>query len=113
MSLIDKTLITVVTSHTVKPWWEICIFCNQPFSTDTFEKTCNRCKHFEKYKDIFASRVMIKFILYSSLATILSSTVCPYLYKYTQNPYHFAVILSILNAIIGISLWRAVKKLGK
>ncbi len=113
MSLIDDSLNTHKSSHTVKAWWEICIYCYQPFTTDTFEKTCNRCKHFEKYKDEFASRVMIKFILFSTIIVILSSIIGPYLYKYTQNPYHFASVLTILNVIIGISLWRAVKKLSK
>lgn len=113
MSLLDDSLHTIKSSHTVKPWWEICIYCKQPFVTDTFEKTCNRCKHFEKYKDEFVSFVMIKFLLYATAITILSAFIGPTLYKYTKNPYHFAGVLSILNVIIGISLWRAVKKLSK
>ena len=113
MGLLDDSLHPYKSSHTVKAWWEICVYCKQPFTTDTFEKTCNRCKHFEKYKDEFASRVMLKFILYSTIVTVLSAFIGPLLYKYTNNPYHFALILCFLNVFIGISLWRAVKKINK
>lgn len=113
MSLLDDSLHTNKSSHTVKAWWEICIYCKQPFITDTFEKTCSRCKHFEKYKDEFASNVMLKFLIYSTIVLVLSSALGPFLYKYTKNPYHFAGVLCILNVIIGISLWRAVKKISK
>ncbi len=113
MGLLDDSIHTHKSSHTVKPWWEVCHYCHQPFTTSTFDKTCQRCKHFEKFKDEYASKVMIKFILFATLITVTSAIIGPYLYKYTQNPYHFAGFLSILNVIIGISLWRAVKKLSK
>ncbi len=113
MSLLDDSLHTHKSSHKVKAWWEICIYCYQPFTTDTFEKTCNRCKHFEKFKDEFVSMVMVKFILFTTITIVASSIIGPSLYKYTQNSYHFAFILTILNVIIGISLWRAVKKISK
>jgi len=113
MRLLDDTIHTRKSSHTVKPWWEVCCYCHQPFTTDTFDKTCQRCKHFEKFKDEYASKVMIKFILSVTFITVVSAIIGPYLYKYTQNPYHFAGFLCILNVIIGISLWRAVKKLSK
>ena len=112
MSLLDDSTRPRKSSHTIKPWWEVCFYCKQPFVTDTFEKTCQRCKHFEQFKDEFASKVMLKFIFYTTAITIISSVVGPYLYKYTKNPYHFALILCILNVIIGISLWRAVKKIS-
>lgn len=113
MSLIDRTLISRKSSHTYKPWWEICTYCKQPFTTDTFDKTCQRCKHFEKYKDEFSSKVMLKFIFFTMASIIASSAFGPFLYKYIENKYHLALILLTLNVIIGISLWRAVKKLSK
>lgn len=110
MSLIDKTLITKISSHTIKSWWEICIYCSQPFTTDTFEKTCQRCKFFDKYKDEFSASVMLKFILFCSIVGLTNSVIAVYLPKLSSNLYHLLLFYTIFNLCIGTIFYRIVKK---
>jgi hypothetical protein len=109
MSLIDRTLISRKSSHTIKPWWEICIYCTQPFTTDTFEKTCQRCKFFDKYKDEFSAKVMLKFIFFSTLIALTNSTIAIYLSKYLENIYHLLFLYVFINLLIGTIFYRVVK----
>ena len=109
MSLIDKTLETYKSSHTVKPWWEICIYCSQPFITQTFEKTCQRCKIFDKYKDEFSAKVILKFILFCTIVALSNSIIAIYSSKITTNVYHLLLLSSFLNILIGTIFWRVVK----
>lgn len=110
MSLIDKTLETIKSSHTIKAWWEICIYCQQPFTTDTFEKTCQRCKFFDKYKDEFSAKVLLKFIFFCLLSSIINSFIGIYISKITENIYHLLFLALICNLFIGTIFWRVVKK---
>ena len=110
MSLIDRTLISRKSSHTIKPWWEICTYCKQPFTTDTFDKTCQRCKHFEKYKDEFSSKVMLKFIFFTMASIIANSVIAVYLPKFTVNVYHLLLFYVFFNLCIGTMFYRIVKK---
>ena len=110
MSLLDKTLNPVKSSHTVKPWWEICIYCSQPFSTDTFEKTCQRCKLFDKYKDEFSAKIMLKFIFFCIVISIINTFLAFYISKYTKNTNNYLLISLFVDLIIGTMFWRIVKK---
>lgn len=110
MSLIDKTLISRKSSHTIKPWWEICIYCSQPFTTDTFEKTCQRCKFFDKYKDEFSAKVMLRFILFCTIIALTNSVIAIYLPKFTVNVYHLLLFYVFFNLCIGTIFYRIVKK---
>jgi hypothetical protein len=110
MSLIDKTLITKKNSHTIKPWWEICIYCYQPFTTATFEKTCERCRFFEKYKKEYQAKLMIRYILAVTISAITTSIFALFLSKYVKNTYQILLFLSILNLIIGTIFYRSVKR---
>ena len=110
MSLIDRTLISRKSSHTIKPWWEICIYCSQPFTTCTFEKTCQRCKFFDKFKDEFSAKVMLKFILFCTIIALSNSSIAIYLSKYLENIYHLLFLYVFLNLFIGTIFWRVVKK---
>ena len=110
MSLIDKTLITNKSSHTIKPWWEICIYCSQPFTTDTFEKTCQRCKFFDKFKDEFSASIMLKFIFFCTLVGLSNSLLAVYLPKISSNVYHLLLLYTIFNLCIGTIFYRIVKK---
>ena len=110
MSLIDRTLISRKISHTIKPWWEICIYCSQPFTTDTFEKTCQRCKFFDKYKDEFSAKVMLKFILFCTIIALTNSLIVVYLSKLSSNVYHLLLFCTIINLCIGTIFYRIVKK---
>ena len=110
MSLIDRTLISRKSSHTIKPWWEICIYCSQPFTTCTFEKTCQRCKFFDKFKDEFSAKVMLKFILFCTIIAFSNSSIAIYLSKYLENIYHLLFLYVFLNLFIGTIFWRVVKK---
>jgi hypothetical protein len=110
MSLLDKTLNPIISSHTVKPWWEICIYCSQPFSTDTFEKTCQRCKFFDKYKDEFSAKVMLRFILFCIVISIANAFLAYFLSKYTRNIHNYLLFSMFLDLIIGTIFWRIVKK---
>lgn len=110
MSLLDKTLNKIKSSHTVKPWWEICIYCHQPFSTDTFEKTCQRCKFFDKYKDEYAAKVMLRFVFYCIIISLCNSFLAFYISKYTKNAYNYLFLSLLVNLCIGTIFWRIVKK---
>lgn len=110
MSLIDRTLISRKSSHTIKPWWEICIYCSQPFTTDTFEKTCQRCKFFDKYKDEFTAGVMLKFIFFCSIIALSNCISAIYLSKITGNIYHLLLFCALYDLCIGTIFWRVVKK---
>ncbi len=110
MSLIDKTLITNKSSHTIKPWWEICIYCSQPFTTDTFEKTCQRCKFFDKFKDEFSAKVMLKFIFFCTIIGLSNSLLAVYSPKFSSNVYHLLLLYTISNLCIGTIFYRIVKK---
>jgi hypothetical protein len=109
MSLIDRTLISRKSSHTIKPWWEICIYCTQPFTTDKFEKTCQRCKFFDKYKDEFSAKVMLKFILFCTIIGLSNSIIAIYLSKYIENIYYLLLLYAFLNLCIGTIFYRVVK----
>jgi hypothetical protein len=110
MSLIDRTLISRKSSHTIKPWWEICTYCTQPFTTDTFEKTCQRCKFFDKYKDEFVAGVMLRFIFFSAIIALTNAVIAIYLSKITTNIYHLLFFYAFLNLCIGTIFYRIVKK---
>ena len=110
MSLIEKTLETYKSSHTVKPWWEICIYCHQPFSTDTFEKTCQRCKFFDKYKEKYSAIIMLRFILFCIVISVTNAFLAYYLSKHTKNIYNYLLFSMFLDLIIGTIFWRIVKK---
>ena len=110
MSLIEETLITKKSSHTVKPWWEICIYCHQPFTTETFEKTCQRCKFFDKYKDQFTASVMLKFIFFCLVIALLNCIIAIYLSKITGNFYHLLFLCVLTDLCIGTIFYHIVKK---
>ena len=109
MSLIERTLISRKSSHTIKPWWEICTYCTQPFITCTFEKTCQRCKFFDKYKDEFVAKIMLKFIFFCTVIAVSNSIIGIFLSKYTQNHYHLLLLYAFLNLCIGTIFYRVVK----
>ena len=110
MSLIDETLKTYKSSHTIKPWWEVCIYCDQPFTTDTFENTCQRCKFFDKYKDEFSAKVLLKFVFFCVSISLINCIIAIYVSKITQNIYHLLFLALICNLFIGTIFWRVVKK---
>lgn len=110
MSLIDRTLITKKSSHTIKPWWEICIYCTQPFTTARFEKTCQRCKFFDKYKDEFVAGVMLKFIFFCTVIALSNTGIGIYLSKYFHTMYQLMLFYTFFNLCIGTIFWRVVKK---
>ena len=88
MSLLDKTLTPIqISHHTIKPWWEICIYCCQPFTTETFDKTCERCKFFEKYKKEYQAKLMIRYVLAITISSILNATFAVFLSKFVKNTY--------------------------
>ena len=110
MSLLDKTLTPIKSSHTVNPWWEICIYCSQPFSTDTFENTCQRCKFFDKYKDEYSAKVMLRFIIFCVAIAVINAFLAFYVSKYTKNTYHYLVLSLFVDLVIGTIFYRIVKK---
>ena len=110
MSLLDKLIPIQISHHTIKPWWEICIYCHQPFTTDTFEKTCERCKFFEKYKKEYQAKLMLRYVLAISASSIVTSIFALFLSKYVKNTYQILLLLTILNLFIGTMFYRSVKK---
>jgi len=109
MSLIDRTLISRKSSHTIKPWWEICIYCTQPFTTDTFERTCQRCKFFHKYKDEFVAKIMLRFIMFCTIIALSNSFIAIYISKHLENIYHLLLLYAFINLCIGTIFYRVVK----
>lgn len=109
MSLIDRTLISRKSSHTIKPWWEICIYCTQPFTTDTFDKTCQRCKFFDNFKDQLISKIMLRLVFFCVLIALSNSIIAIYLSKYLENIYYLLLLYTVLDLCIGTIFYRIVK----
>ena len=109
MGLLDDELNQIVSSNT-KLRWALCIFCRVPFLTKYKTNVCDRCEfNYEFYKKLL-SKVMIMFIVFISVNTIVTLYSMIYLYKHISNKYFVLGILSIESFIIGYILWKFMMK---
>lgn len=111
MGLFENIKTKTVSKFTLPKWWVLCVICNVPFQTNTFEKTCNRCRHFEKYKEKHNAKVMLRFIFFSIITGLANVFIVFQVVKFTKNPYVLALILMIITFFIGTMLARSVKSL--
>jgi nickel-dependent lactate racemase len=111
MGIFDKLNTKLVSKYTMQKWWMLCNICNVPFQTNTFEKTCNRCRHLEKSKEKYIAKVMLRFIFFAIIAGLTNVFVVFQVVKYSKNPYILAFFLMIVSFFIGTMLSRSVKSL--
>lgn len=109
MGLLDDELNQIVSSNT-KLRWALCIFCRVPFLTKYKINVCDRCEfNYEFYKKLL-SKVMIMFIIFISVNTIVSIYSILYLFKHFSNIYLILASLSFESFIIGYILWKLMLK---
>jgi hypothetical protein len=82
-----------------------------PFKTFTFEDCCERCKHLEVYREKYIAKVMVRFIIFSTLTALIFSYLVVYLVKYTRNINIILLFLLLAGAVIGGILLRIVNNL--
>jgi hypothetical protein len=108
--MLDESLIVKKTSFTLPPQWIVCKYCKVPFLTQTFEDSCNRCKHIVKYKIEFANRVMFYFILLNTASSILFVLISMLFISYKINTKILFFILVSISLISGGVMWKMLKK---
>lgn len=109
--MLDESLIVEKTSFTLPPEWIVCKYCKVPFLTQTFEDSCNRCKHIVKYKIEFANRVMFYFILLMLANSILFVLISMFFITYKINIKILFFILVSTSLISGGVMWKMLKKI--
>ena len=108
--MLDESLIVKKNSFTLPPQWIVCKYCKVPFLTQTFEDSCNRCKHIVKYKIEFANRVMFYFILLTIASSILFVLISMLFISYKINTNILFFILVAISLISGGVMWKMLKK---
>jgi uncharacterized protein YacL len=111
MGIFDNLSTKNISKYTMPKWWMLCDICNVPFQTNTFEKTCNRCRHLEKSKEKYNAKVMLRFLFFSIITGLINIFVVFQVIKFTKNPYILALVLMIVSFFIGTLLIRSVKSL--
>ena len=111
MRLFDVPLVKILSQCKLPEWWVICRFCSMPFKTSTFEDTCERCKHLDIYREKYISKVMVRFIIFSTVTALIFSFLVIYLSNYTRNINIILVFLLLAGVVIGGILLRIVNNL--
>lgn len=107
MGLLDNELNKVI-SDSKKLKWALCMFCRVPFLTMYSSNVCDRCEvNLEFYKKLL-SRVMLMFILFICLNTIVTLFSMIQLIKLSKNFYAIITVLTFESFIIGYVLWRII-----
>ena len=111
MRLFNTPLVRILSQCKLPEWWVICRFCSMPFKTSTFEDTCERCKHLEVYREKYISKVMVRFIIFSTITALIFAYLVTYLTNYTRNINIILVFLLFAGVAIGGILLRIVNNL--
>ncbi len=107
MGLLDNELNKVI-SGSKKLKWALCMFCRVPFLTVYSSNVCERCEvNLEVYKKLL-SRVMLMFILFICVNTVVTLFSIIHLLKHSTNFYAILAVLTFESFIIGYVLWRII-----
>lgn len=111
MGLLDDELKKTLSKSTRKPEWALCKYCKVPFLTCTFSDSCERCSHFIQYQIEFTAKVMLLFIIFATIFTLITIFELIYLWKVLQN-YNLMLLAVLFSTTLqGLILWKIVRKM--
>lgn len=110
MGIFDRQVSSKVSECKLGKNWQICIYCNMPFQTDTFEKKCSRCKYFDVHLTRLKSKFMLFYIVTSLVTAVFYIFFLIRVIKITEK-FEFLLLFMLFPTIfIGMLMWMIVNK---
>lgn len=110
MSIFNRQIVKIVSESKAKKNWQICMYCNTPFLTDTFETKCVRCRYFDVHLVKIKARMMLLYIIFSSITAFVYAFSLVRLVKITEKLEFLLLFLLLPTIFIGMLMWMIVNK---
>ncbi len=113
MGLLDDELKSIKSECIRKPEWALCKYCKVPFKTSCFENSCARCKHFDIYLVQVNSKLMLLFIVFCIIISLLLVSADVFIINYTKNKniilFSSTIFCLITGWIMSKFIWKFMK----
>lgn len=113
MGLLDNELKSYKSKYTRKPEWAICRYCRLPFKTSCFENSCQRCKNFDLYLVELNSKIMLLFIVFCIIISIVLVSVDVFIINFTKNKNIILSLSTFFCILIGWVMSKIIWKFMK
>jgi hypothetical protein len=113
MGLLDNELKSIKSEYIRKPEWATCRYCKLPFKTSCFENSCQRCKHFDLYLVELNAKMMLLFIVFCIIISIVLVSADVFIINYTKNRNIILFLSTIFCLVVGWIMSKIIWKFMK